>query len=171
MRRIIVLSMVVPIVLMVALQSAATASTTVSFWTADDTIVSNVDCGFDIAFHLWGPGKTIDTYDGGGMLRVERFGPGRGPFHASATANGVTVDATVPQNYSFTTRYSVDGSVESTKITGNLVHFVAPGHGNVLVQIGVMLMDADGNVVFHAGPGQDLFGAELTEFCGLFEAA
>lgn len=146
----------------------ARATTEVTFITSDDIFHSDADCGFDIAFRMYGTFKVVDTFDAAGTLRIEHVLAGGGRFNLSATANGITITAVVPQNFGFTTRFNPDGSISSVMITGNFVHFTVPGYGNVLVQIGLIVLGPDSTPVFQAGPNQDLGGGDKTAFCSLF---
>jgi hypothetical protein len=72
----------------------------------------------------------------------------------------------VPQNYAYHFTLNPDGTTTESN-TGNFVHFTLPGQGNIFVQIGTfILLDGD-DLVFQAGPNQDMSG-DTAEFCAAF---
>lgn len=97
--------------------------------------------------------KTLETA-GGGALTV------------TATANGNTLTMQ-SQSYLATYSYNADGSVNTVTLSGPVWKFTAPGGGIVYLDTGRVTFDSDGNIVFEAGPHQDLHG-DVDAFCAAF---
>lgn len=87
-------------------------------------------------------------------MTIETVGPGA-PFTITETANGTTLTM---QNQAFQVviTYNADGSANTTTFHGPVFIFTVPGGGAVLLDVGRVTFDSDGNVVFEAGPHQQL---------------
>jgi hypothetical protein len=133
----------------------------------DDTFIDSETCGFDITVHTFGSFTDTDFFDNSGFLfmTIETIGPS-GPFTVTETANGITLTM---QNQSFQVviTYNPDGSPKTTTFDGPVFKFTVPGGGVVLLDVGRLTFDSEGNVVFEAGPHQQLQG-DVDAFCAAF---
>ncbi len=133
----------------------------------DDTFVDDETCGFDITVHVFGPFTDTDFYDNSGFLykTIETVGPG-GPFTITETAKGTTL--TMPmQSFQVTITYNADGSPATFTNNGLVTKFTLPGGGVVLLDTGRVTFDREGNILFEAGPHQQLHG-DVDAFCAAF---
>jgi hypothetical protein len=133
----------------------------------DDTFVDDETCDFDITVHAFGPFTSTDFFDNSGFLykTIITVGPG-GPFTVTETAKGTTLTM---QNQSFqvVVTYNADGSSNTTTINGPVNKFTLLGGGVVSLDVGTVTFDSEGNLVFEAGPHQQLHG-DVDAFCAAF---
>jgi hypothetical protein len=135
------------------------------FLPGDSSFTTTVPCGFPVTVAVQGDFHEVDAYDANGTLVRIVVTQGHGTDVVSATAQGTTLVAAVPQNYAYHFTLNADGSV-TERNTGNYVHFTVPGQGNIFIQVGIFIR-VDGTLVFQAGPDQD-FSGDTAEFCAAF---
>ncbi len=132
----------------------------------DATFVDSETCGFDITVHVFGTFRQADYYDNSGFLYKTLLTAGGGAFTFTETANGTTLTMQA-QSYLDTIYYNADGSPSTSTLSGPVWKFTAPGGGIVLLDAGTVTFDSEGNIVFEAGPHQDLHG-DFDAFCAAF---
>lgn len=125
------------------------------------------DCGFPVHWHITGEFHEVDQYDASGAPIQTIVTQGHGAVQVSATAKGVTLGGTAPQNYVDKITYNPDGSIATQSWIGIFLQITVPGEGTVLAQVGRLVFDAEYNVLFQAGPNQD-FGGDHVEYCAAF---
>lgn len=129
--------------------------------------VDSFDCGFPIQWDISGQFHEDDFYDSSGTLTKSITTQGHGAVQITATANGVTLGGTAPQNYVYIATYNPDGSIIVQSFIGIFLQITVPGEGTVFAQVGRLVIDGEGNGVFQAGPNQDL-GHDTEDFCAAF---
>ena len=123
----------------------------------DETFVNSDTCAFGLTLHLFGTYRNADCFDSSGFLYKTLVTASGGALTATATANGPTLTM---QNQSFlvTIYYNADGSVSTATFSEPEWKFTARGGGIVYLDTGTVTFDGDDNIVFEAGPHQDLDG-------------
>jgi hypothetical protein len=138
--------------------ASAAANTTVRTVFHIDTSESIDDlCPFSIEETVVGSFQRIDQFDNAGRLirvMLTAFG---GPFTITWSANGVTA-TTRSETVVVIFTLSPDGSVITHAENGIVFNFVVPGVGTVLMDVGRLVFDEVGNLLFEAGPHQLLEG-------------
>lgn len=156
--------LILPLLLFGALSGLGVTSATAAASTT--TIVVNVNasetntevCGFPLESHLEGSFKRTEFFDTSGTLvKVIETNTG-GPFTVTVTnpANGKT--ATTQSQ----TRVLV--ATDTQRISGIVGNFVLPGTGTILMDVGTVVFDSNGNVLSIAGPHTGLTG-DVERFC------
>lgn len=130
---------------------------------ADDTFVNSDTCAFDLTLHVFGTYRIVDYYDNSGFLYKTLVTAGGGPLTITVTANGTTLTMQ-NQSFLFTLTYNADGSVNTVTYSGPVWKFTLPGGGVVYLDTGTVTFDSEDNIVFEAGPHQDLNG-DVEAFC------
>lgn len=124
-------------------------------------------CGFPISVHFFGSYRSTDYYDNSGFLyKTIVTSGGGGPFSITWTAKGTTLTMQMESVQNVIT-YNADGSINTNTEHGVIAKFTTPGGGIVLLDTGRVTFDSDGNIVFEAGPHQQLHG-DVEEFCAAF---
>jgi hypothetical protein len=110
-------------------------------------------CGFPIDLRTDGSFEITDYYDNNGTLLKEIDHPYGGPFTLTAInpANGRST-TTQAQTFVEITYFNPDGSVASYSDNGLIYQFIVPGLGTILHATGRLVLDADFNLIFEAGP-------------------
>jgi hypothetical protein len=143
---------------------SATANTTVRTVFHIDSSESRDDlCPFSIDETLVGSFQRIDQFDNAGnpiKVTLTAFG---GPFTITWSANGVTA-TTRSETVVVIFTFSPDGSVITRAQNGIVFNFVVPGEGSVLMEVGRLVRDDAGDLLFDAGPHQFLEG-DLDALC------
>src|SRR5262245_3091351 len=156
--------LVLPLLLFGALSGLGVTSATAAASTT--TIVVNVNasetntgvCGFPLESHLEGSFKRTEFFDTSGTLvKVIETNTG-GPFTVTVTnpANGKT--ATTQSQ----TRVLV--ATDTVRISGVVGNFVLPGTGTILMDVGTVVFDSNGNILMFGGPHTGLTG-DVERFC------
>lgn len=169
MRRLSVLGLVVgSLGLVLALGPPAQAQTGVAYFgSIDISFDSTQSCGFSIHWDISGEFHEIDYYDSSGVLTKTIATQGHGPVEVTATAKGVTLGGTAPQNYVYIATYNPDGSIATESFIGVFLQITVPGEGTVLAEVGRHVVDGVGDVLFDAGPKQDSSN-DTAELCAAF---
>jgi hypothetical protein len=140
-------------------RQVVTDHVTVPFGDATDA------CGFPIDARIDGSFKITDFFDNSGTLLKEIVNNFGGPFTLSAInpANGKST-TTQSQTLVDIAYFNPDGSIASESASGLTWSFHARGLGLILQATGRFVFDADGNVVFEAGP-HDFHDQNTDAFC------
>jgi hypothetical protein len=125
------------------------------------------ECAFMVHWDISGQFHEVDFYDSSGTLTKHIATQGHGAVEITATAKGVTLGDTAPQNFVNIVTFNRDGSVATESFIGIFIQITVPGEGTVLAQIGRIEFDGEGNLIFQAGPNQD-FSNDKAEFCAAF---
>jgi len=169
MKRLSVLGLVVgSLGLLLALESPAQAQTSDHYFGPYELdFFNSQDCGFLIHWVISGEFHENDFYDSAGVLTKAVVTQGHGAIEVTATAKGVTLGGTAPQNYVYIATYNPDDSIATQSFLGVFLQITVPGEGTVLAEVGRYVTDGDGNVLFNAGPKQDST-LDTAEFCAAF---
>ena len=146
------LAAMVAIAVALGLAQSASATPTTGQFQFDNTYVddgASAACGFPVTFHQLDRGTYELFYDRQGSLtrvQVQTLTDG------TVSANGITLQEHGRENnfYNVLTGTQMDASLE--------FRVWLPGLGVVTMDRGRLLFDADGNVVFEAGPHPALEG-------------
>ncbi|HEU4356384.1 MAG TPA: hypothetical protein VFT27_12410 [Actinomycetota bacterium] len=142
----------------VALAPAAAAVAPERSWAAfDDAFTDDQTCAFPIDVRFVGRLEITTFFDRhGDVVRVQMHGSDIGT--ATNPANGRTARGV--------DHYMVVERVKSgeTATVGLFVHMNLPGAGIVLIDVGNVVVDADGNVV-HTGGRHDLLTGNFGALC------
>ena len=155
MRRLALLLSIIALPL--ALTATAVANTTqsqiVTIHQTDPFGDATAACGFPIDLRADGSFEITDYFDNSGTLFKEIDHPFGGPFTLTAInpANGKST-TTQSQTFVQITKFNPDGSIASVSVNGLVYNFVVPGLGTILHSTGRLVFDANGNLVFEAGP-------------------
>jgi hypothetical protein len=164
MRRLALLLSIIAVPLALAPSAGAntiqTTVTQVDFQVADTSM-----CGFQLDFRLVGTFKETFFFDQDGTLLKEIVTVTRGGVTATLTnpANG-KIATTQSQAFQVIVTFNPDGSVKTITRNGPQSNFVLPGAGNIFADVGRVVFDADGNIVFEAGPHEFLHG-DVASLC------
>jgi hypothetical protein len=124
--------------------------------------VDSTSCDFPF-LEVFDGRVTITTYfdDNGNPIRVQFHLPFHGTLTNEATGESVSADQVL--------QVSVELEEGTESDVGLRFRVVFPGLGVVLLDAGKVVFDADGNVVFEAGPHQ-IVNEDFAEFCAAFAA-
>ena len=134
------------------------------------TFTNNFDCPFPIEETVSGSIKDMLYLDVDGNpvkeILTAQFG---GPVTVSWTnlATGKTLSS--QQAAPLIVYYNPDGSFASLQNVGLLFHVSIPGEGNVLLDVGRVVVRRGQGIVFTAGPHQELNG-DTGAFCAALSA-
>jgi len=128
----------------------------------DITIAVDGLCSFPVTFHFQGSFKVAFYFASDGTL-IKSIATNMGPFLLTASAHGTTLTTQMPSFMTFIA-YNPNGSVASEANNGIIFNFILPGEGSVLLDVGRVVFDGEGNPIFVAGPHQAGFG-DFAEFC------
>jgi hypothetical protein len=128
-------------------------------------------CGFPVDLRVDGSFKDTLFFNDSGMLVKLIETPFGGPFTLTAVnpATGKSV-TTQTQAEPIVITFAPDGSIASVKQNGIIFNFVVPGAGAVLQSVGRIVIDADGNRTFVAGP-KDFATQTISAFCNYLARA
>jgi hypothetical protein len=131
----------------------------------NETYVDSDTCSFDITVHASGTFLVAKFFDNSGSLYKQVF-EAHGQFTLTWTAKGTTLTM---QNQAFnvTLLFDSNGRVETATYNGPVFVVTAPGSGVVLLDAGRVVFDRKGNILFEAGPKQELHG-DVDAFCAAF---
>jgi hypothetical protein len=151
MRKLIVIGIAVALAVLAPTAALATPPDTIRI-PHEDTFIdegASAACGFDILFEVSGIQTIQVLYDAAGNpIRVQVHGNIEGTF----SANGITLRE-IERGQLF-----ID-LVEGTETNVGLVFRVfLPDGGTVIADVGRLVFDAEGNVIFEAGPHPALHG-------------
>jgi hypothetical protein len=118
-------------------------------------------CGYELDFHIQGTFHVTDFFDTSGTL-VKEISAGPTFYTVTNPANGKT--ATMTQTFNQTIVFNPDGSIKTMTWSGLVSNFVLPGVGTIVMEVGTVRFDAEGNIVFIRGPHQVLAG-DVAGFC------
>jgi hypothetical protein len=123
-------------------------------------------CGFPIFETFDASFKIAGFFDNGGTLQKEIITNFGGHFSLVAT-NPATGKTVFFQATGFTeiVTFNADGSVATDSLNGIVAHWVAPGVGTLLISVGRLVLDANGNVIFEAGPHVSFAPGGAPEVC------
>jgi hypothetical protein len=122
--------------------------------------VDSTSCDFPFS-EVFDGRVTITTYfdEEGNPTRLTFHLPFHGTLTNEATGESVSADQVLQE--------TVDLDEGTDTLVGLRFRVTFPGLGVVLLDAGKIVFDADGNVVFEAGPHQ-VFNEDFTEFCAAF---
>jgi hypothetical protein len=138
--------------------ATAAASTTTIVVNVNDSSTDTETCGFPLDVHTQGSFKHTEFFDtNGNLVKVIETNTG-GPFTITITnpANGKTATT---QSQTF-----VVVATDPVRISGIVGNFVLPGTGAILMDVGTIVFDSNGNVLMIGGPHQQFVG-DLEGFC------
>lgn len=145
--------------------ASAGASRQVDVITVDETVRVDHGCGFPIFEHQSGTFQ-IATFFSSAGVPTRSIITVRSPYVVTERAHGKTLVGVSP--FVTKTVFDENGDVASVTLTGLSVQFRVP-HGGVLVlDTGRLVEDADGNVVFEAGPHPLHEGQAQQRLCAYF---
>jgi hypothetical protein len=136
------------------------------------TIVSQIDereavtvCGFQLDYRLVGTFKDTFFFDQDGTLlkQIETVTRGGVTLTLTNPANG-KIATTQSQAFQAIIIFNPDGSVKTITRNGPAFNFVLPGAGNIFADVGRVVFDANGNIIFEAGPHEFLHG-DVASLC------
>ena len=145
--------------------ASASASRQVELVTIDETFPVDHGCGFPIIEHQSGTFQIATFFNSAGVP-TKSIITVRSHYVVTESANGKTLLGVSP----FATKiiFDEDGGVASQMLTGLKGSFRIP-HGGVLVlDTGRLVEDAEGNVVFEAGPHPLHDGTAQAQLCNYF---
>lgn len=147
-----------------AFPTAASANTTVTtiFHIESSTSLDSY-CPFSIQETVVGSFKRTDFFDNEGDPTMVMLTPFGGPFTITWSANGVTA-TTRSETAVVIFTFDPDGSVSTHAENGIVFDFVVPGVGTVLMEVGRLVLDGQGDLLFEAGPHQ-LRDGDLDGLC------
>jgi hypothetical protein len=124
--------------------------------------VDSTSCDFPF-LEVFDGRVTITTFfdKQGNPVRIEFHLPFHGTLTNEATGGSVSADQVL--------QLTVDLEEGTESDVGLRFRVAFPGLGVVLLDAGKVVFDADGNVVFEAGPHQ-IVNADFGEFCAAFAA-
>jgi hypothetical protein len=106
-------------------------------------------CGFPVEFDVSGVVTIQELYDAGGnLIRRQTHGNGEGTF----SANGNTL------RYIERGQIFIDPQAGTDTEVGLLFRVFLPGGGTAIADVGRLVFDAQGNLIFEAGPHPALHG-------------
>jgi hypothetical protein len=122
--------------------------------------VDSTSCDFPF-LEVFDGRVTITTFfdDEGNPIRDQVYLPFHGTLTNEATGESVSADQVL--------QLTVDLEDGTESDVGLRFRVVFPGLGVVLLDAGKIVFDADGNVVFEAGPHQ-IVNEDFAEFCAAF---
>jgi hypothetical protein len=159
--------LILPLVLAASLSGVgvasaqSAASTTHTFVYLDESFTDTELCGFQLNFQLQGKFQLTDFFDASGTL-VKEISAGPSTFTLTNPANGKT--ATTTSTWANITTFNPDGSINTVTQSGLIANFVLPGVGTIVMDVGTVQFDSEGNIVFVRGPHQLLMG-DIEGFC------
>jgi hypothetical protein len=161
------LSVVVVVLVCVVPAAANTKQTTVvSLHFTQLAPLLTPACGFPVYETFDGSFKIEDYYDNSGTLLKQIITNFGGHFSLvatnPATGKNVFLQAT---GFNEIITFNPDGSVATDSLTGIPIHWIAPGVGTLMMSVGRLVMDGDGNVIFEAGQHVDFDAVGAADVC------
>jgi hypothetical protein len=147
------------------LASGADASITTTVTTENYGYSDTAMCGFELDWTIKGSFKNTFYYNTSGQLVKIIVSPFGGPFTVTVTnpANGNTA-RTQSDALVVVATFNPDGSPATVSLSGIDAHMVMRGAGPILVQVGTVAYDAQGNILRIGGPHQYISG-DFAGFC------
>src|SRR6266581_3424829 len=121
--------------------ASASAATTTTVVHVDASFSETDTCGFQLDWHFQGSFKDIEFFDSSGTLvKVIETNTG-GPFTFTITnpANGKTA-TTESQTF-------VVVATDPVRVSGIVGNFVLPGTGTILIDVGTVVFDSNGDIL------------------------
>ena len=145
--------------------TGADASITRTVTTDDYGYSETETCGFELDWTIQGSFKDTFYYNTSGQLVKLIESPFGGPLTVTVTnpKNGNTATTQSDALVTVAT-FNPDGSLATVSHSGIDAHMVMPGAGPILVQVGTVAYDAQGNILRIGGPHQYISG-DLAGFC------
>jgi hypothetical protein len=151
LRQLIVLSMAAALAVLTPTAALATPPDTFRI-PHEDTFIdegASAACGFDILFEVSGIQTIQVLYDAAGNpIRAQVHGN----IEGTVTANGITLRE-IEHGQTF-----YDLTDDSQTLVGLVFRVFLPHGGTVIADVGRLVFDAEGNVIFEAGPHPALHG-------------
>jgi hypothetical protein len=165
MKRLVLPLLFAGVVLWLGVASAGAEASTTTVASVDFSFSDTSMCGFELDHHLAGTFKDTSFFDSTGTLVKLIETNMSGPFRDMVTnpANGKTATSQSETIVSIF-QFNPDGSVKDVETRGIFVHFVLPGMGSILMDLGHVVFDQDFNPVPLRGPHQVLTG-DVATFC------
>ncbi len=141
-----------------AASAGAAASTTTIVVNVNDSFTDSELCGFPLDVHVQGSFKHTEFFDTSGTLVKVIETNTDGPFTITITnpANGKTA-TTESQTF-------VVVATDPVRVSGIVGNFVLPGTGTILMDVGTVVFDSNGDILMIGGPHQELMG-DVEGFC------
>ena len=118
-------------------------------------------CGFPVENHLVATLKvSMHVLQNGTFIEIDRVVDATVTFTNLATGKAYTSLSPAPIIY----RIEADGTV-SGAWNGLISKVTLPGHGMLIMEIGRLVFDADGNIVFEAGGHEGFLGGDVQGLC------
>lgn len=159
-RLVLWVSLVAGLALAVVVPAGAVPPEKVVFEDIHIVQVDNTSCDFPF-LEVFDGRVTITTFfdEDANPTRLTFHLPFHGTLTNEATGESVSADQVLKE--------TVDLEEGTDSLVGMRFRVAFPGLGVVLLDAGRIVFDADGNVVFEAGPHQ-VFNEDFTEFCAAF---
>jgi hypothetical protein len=148
-----------------ASSASGAASTTITVIHVNSTSPETDTCGFVLNWHIQGSFKIMDFFDTRGTLVKEILTNTDGPFTVTVT-NPATGKAATTQSSAeaVITTYNSDGSVNTMSINGVGYNFRMPSGPPLMLEVGSIVFDSNGNVLRITGVRDFSLGNTAT-FC------
>ncbi len=148
-----------------AASAGGAASTTTTVIHLNGTFPETDTCGFELDWHLQGAFKITDFFNMSGTLVKEIITNTDGAFTITVTNPTSRKSATTQSSATAViTAFNPDGSPNTMSINGVTFNFRSPGSGPLMVEVGSILMDANGNILRIAGVHDSTLG-NTENFC------
>jgi hypothetical protein len=164
MKRLVVL-LALAVVGFAVMAAGADASITTTVTTVDYGYPDTTMCGFELDWTVQGSFKDTFYYNTSGQLVKLIETPFGGPLTVTVTnpANGKTARTQSDALVTVAT-FNPDGSLIAVSHSGIDAHMVMRGAGPILVQVGTVAYDTQGNILRIGGPHQYISG-DFAGFC------
>ena len=145
--------------------ASASASRQVEVITIDEAFPVDHGCGFPIIEHQSGTFQIATFFDSAGVP-TKSIITVRSHYVVTLSANGKTLTGVSP--FAQKTIFNEEGEEVSQSLTGLIASYRIPHGGVLTLDTGRLVEDADGNVVFEAGPHPLHHGAAQAMLCDYF---
>jgi hypothetical protein len=148
-----------------ASSASGAASTTITVIHVNSTSPETDTCGFELDWHLQGSFKIMDFFDTSGTLVKEILTNTGGAFTVTVTNPATGKSATTQSSaLAVITTYNSDGSVNKMSINGVGYNFRMSSGPPLMLEVGSIVFDTNGNVVRITGVRDFSLGNTAT-FC------
>jgi hypothetical protein len=120
-----------------------------TYTTVDVSFVISDLCDFRIRAHVAGTYKEASYFDSSGRIVKSILTAFGGPFTVTWSAHGITTTTQAETEVIIVT-FNPDGSVKTRAHNGLIYNFTIPGAGSVWMDVGRIVFDGDGNIIFES---------------------
>ena len=132
---------------------------------ADSSFVNDFDCAFPLQEQVTGSVRDTLFYRNDGTLEREFISPQfQGPLTVSWTNLATGTRLSSHEASPLTVYYNPDGSFQSIQNRGLTFHVSVPHVGQLLLDVGRIVIKRGQGITFEAGPHQELDG-DTAAFC------